>query len=144
MIGLLITGCSLFSIRFTAQPDESDVLNYTFGGGELGADLTQLVIRDDGHVSYRYLLPFEDSWPQDEINRDYQLSAPETEALFQSLVDAGLFDLSYAESEGVDIPRTLITASVDGHMLEAAMDGVPDAAIHGKIEDLVATIHPER
>ncbi len=42
---LLVSGCNPSKqISFEVQPDESDFINYAFGGGELGAEATQVFI----------------------------------------------------------------------------------------------------
>ncbi len=139
----LATGCSSVEpARFDVSLDESDLITYQFGGGELGADFTRLTIRGDGHISYRYLLPSTGAWPQEEITKERQLSPAETEAFFQGLVEAGLFNLESQAPQGEDIPRTTITANVDHRQLEISLAGTPDQAIHSQITGLIEQIHP--
>jgi hypothetical protein len=149
MIHLLITGCSAPPVspppvRFIAQPDESDFINYSFGGGELGADGTSIVIQGDGQITYHYTFPYNGTWPQDATTRDHQLSSLETKELFQSLVDNGLFDLTDVDYGGVDVTVTKIMAFIDGHRLEVSIEGFPDESIHGQIKEVISKIHPER
>lgn len=140
---ILITGCNPAKpIAFEVQPDESDLLEYGFGGGELGADYAHISIRGDGQVTYRYLLPYWDTWPQEQITREHQLSNVEIQALFQSLVDAGLFNLTNQQTQGADVPRTSIQASIDNQELDVSFDGTPDAAIHSHITRLIEEIYP--
>ena len=143
-LGLLMASCLLKQKQFDVQLDASDVLEYGFGGGELGADWTQIVISGDGHVTYHYTFPFVGTWPQEEMNKEHQLTLQETEMLFQSLVDAGLFSLRRMPTLDADVPRTNIMASFGGREVEASMDGTPDEAIHGLMMALIAKIHPER
>lgn len=142
-VTLLVAGCSLSQARFVAQPDESDFIEYTFGGGEVGAQWTQITIRGDGHITYHYVFPYAGTWPQEEMTREHSLSPSETQELFQSLVDAGLFALRDLRYEGADIPRTTITASVDERNLEVSIDGTPDERIHSQIRTLVEEIRFE-
>ena len=142
---LLVSGCRSSiprQIRFEVQPDESDFIDYTFGGGELGADITTIAIQGDGQVTYHYSLPYVGTWPQQQITRERQLSADELRTLWQSLVDAGLFDLESQETQGADVPRTSIRAAIDNHELDVSFDGTPDERIHGQIIRLIKTLHP--
>jgi hypothetical protein len=143
-LSLSIINCSPLPVRFTVELDESDFIDYGFGGGELGAEWTHIVIRGDGQVMYQYTFPYNGTWPQDNIDIEHQLSLPETKELFQSLVDNGLFDLSDVKSGGADVPATIITASFDEHSLKVYVEGTPDESIHRKISDIVSMIHPER
>lgn len=139
-----MTGCSLTQVRFDLKLDKTDYLDYSFGGGELGAEWTQIVICGDGRVTYLYRLPYTGTWPQEEITIEYQLSEPETLDFFQSLVDAGLYDLKNQETGGVDVPRTSIRSTLDGHSLKVSFDGTPGEEIHNKIMVLIKEVHPER
>ncbi|MCB0162575.1 MAG: hypothetical protein KDI79_00010 [Anaerolineae bacterium] len=142
---LLAWGCSpSLSKRtlFEVQPDESDFITYTFGGGEVGADATSVSIRGDGQVTYHYLLPYMGAWPQEQLTREHQLPPDELRTLWQSLVDAGLFDLKSQKTQGADVPRTAVQAAIDNHKLDVAFDGTPDERIHGQISRLTQTIHP--
>jgi hypothetical protein len=145
IVGLIIVaaGCNLTKpISFEVQPDESDLLEYGFGGGELGADYTQISIRGDGQVTFYYLLPYWGTWPQEQIVKEHQLADVEVEALFQSLVDAGLFNLTNQQTQGADVPRTTIKASIDNHELDISFDGTPDETIHSHITKLIQEIYP--
>jgi hypothetical protein len=142
---LLASGCHSApprQISFQVQPDENDFITYSFGGGELGADATSISIRGDGQITYHYSLPYSGTGPQEQITRDHQLAQAELQTLWQSLVDAGLFDLKTQETQGADMPRTWIQASIDNHELDVAFDGIPDERIHGPISRLIKTIHP--
>lgn len=142
---LLASGCHLAPPRqtsFQVQPDQSDFINFAFGGGEMGADATYLAIQGDGHVTYSYSLPYSYSGPQEPITREHQLAKTELQTLFQSLVDAGLFDLKSRQTQGADVPRTSIQASIDNHELDVAFDGTPDEMIYHHISRLIKTIHP--
>ena len=142
-LSLLAAGCSEEKpIVFDVQLDESDVINYAFGGGELGADATYITIRGDGHVTYTYSFPYVGTWPQETLTREHQLSNAETQILFQSLVNAGFFDLKSQETQGADVPRTSIQTSVDNHNLDISFDGTPKEAIHSQITSLIAKIYP--
>ena len=142
-LSLLAVGCGAETpTAFDVQPDESDVISYTFGGGELGADVTHIAIRGDGHVTYFYSFPYVGTWPQETLSKEHQLSAAEIQTLFQSLVDAGFFDLESQETQGADVPRTSIQALVDNHKLDISFDGTPKTAIHGQITNLIAEIYP--
>ena len=148
MLGLILLASGCHSspppkpISFQVQPDENDFITYSFGGGELGADATSISIRGDGQVTYHYGLPYSGSDPQEEIIRDHQLTQTELQTLWQSLVDAGLFDLKSQETQGADVPRTSIQASIDNHELDVSFDGTPAETIHGSISRLIKTIHP--
>ncbi len=142
---LLASGCNSAPpkhISFEVQPDESDFINYTFGGGELGADATYIAIRGNGQVTYHYFLPYAGTEPQEQITRDHQLAKAELQRLWQALVDAGLFDLETQETQGADVPRTTIQASIDNHDLDVSFDGTPDDRIHSQINSLIKEIHP--
>ncbi len=145
IIGLifLITGCNFAEpTPFVVSPDEDDFITYQFGGGELGADFTEVTIRGDGHVAYRYLLPYTGTWPQEEITRENQLSPAETEAFFQALVDGGIFGLESQASQGADVPRTTITIHLDERELEVNLDGTPEPAIHNQFTNLIEQFYP--
>ena len=139
----LVAGCSSSQARFAVRPDGDDLIEYTFGGGEVGADWTQITIRGDGHVTYHYLFSYAGTLAQEEMTREHFLSSSETQELFQSLVDAGLFALTDVRDGGVDIPRATITASVDGHDLEVSIDGTPDERVHSQIRALIEAVRFE-
>ena len=150
VLSLLIVGCGLVPeptptpVRFSVQSDESNFIEYGFGGGELGADWTQLYISGDGRIMYQYTFPSDGTGDAEFLSREYQLSPTETEVLFQSLVDEGFFDLTDVDYGGVDADFTLIKASVDGHQLEVMIEGWPAESIHGKMREIVDKIHPEK
>lgn len=125
---------------FTVQPDAADEIIYEFGGGEMGAEWTTLTMRGDGHITYRFLHPYDGAWPQEETVIEHTLSAAETEMLFQSLADAGLFRLRNVSYGGVDVDTTKITAAVDGRTLQVSIEGTPDETIHTQITTLIAQI----
>jgi len=140
---LLAAGCNPAKpISFEVQPDDGNFIEYGFGGGELGADYTRISIRGDGQVTFYYLLPYSGTGPQEQIIREHQLSDVEIQALFQSLVDAGLFNLTNQQTQGADVPRTSIQASIDNHELDVSFDGTPEAAIHSYITSLIQEIYP--
>ncbi len=110
----------------------------------MGAEWTQITIRGDGQVTYRYRFPYTGTWPQQEITREHWLSSDETRQLFQSLVDAGLLGLRSQETQGADVPGTSVAAHIDGRSLDMSMDGTPDEAIHNQMRQLIEGLHPER
>jgi len=151
MLSLLITGCAPSLEQPTASPvqptrqlDAHNFIEYSFGGGEVGADWTELVISGDGHIAYQYTFPNNGLGPAELLSKEYQLSPAETETFFKSLVDEGLFDLKNVDFRGVDVPVTIIKASIDGHQLEVTIEGTPDESIHGKIREIIAKVHPEK
>lgn len=138
------TGCSPAPGLSDVQLDQGDTIEYAFGGGEAGAAWTQVTIWGDGYVTYLYHPPYDGIGAPEEITIEYRLPEKETQALFTSLVKAGLFDLQHQETMGADIPRTSVKAVIDQNKLDIAMDGTPPAEIHGQIEALIAEIHPEK
>jgi hypothetical protein len=140
---LLVAGCSSSQVWFVVQTDENDFMEYAFGGGEYGADWTQITIRGNGHVTYHYIFPYAGSWPQEEMIQEHTLSPSASQELFQALVDAGLFALRDLRYEGEDNPRTTIAASIDGHELKVSIDSTPNEQIHSQIRALVEEIRLE-
>jgi hypothetical protein len=100
--------------NFDLQLDKKDTIIYITGGGELGAPWTEVAFSGDGAVNYRYIHALEHNQAQRETTAKYQLFAEDTRDLFQSLIDIGFFDLKNNTVLGADIPRTMITASIDG------------------------------
>ncbi len=48
-------------------------VEYSFGGGEMGADYTTVSVRGDGLVKYQYTFPLNKQRPQDKLNREKNL-----------------------------------------------------------------------
>ena len=142
-LSLLAAGCWLSPGRDAIQVGEGDFIAYAFGGGEAGAEWTEITIRGDGRVTYHYRFPFAGTGPRSEITREHSLSPTETQEFFQALLDAGLFDLRDVRSGGADIPGTSITASVGGRELDVTVEWTPDERIHGRVQALLDTIWAE-
>jgi hypothetical protein len=133
----ILLGCTT---RFDVDPSEDDFISYHFGGGELGADFTEIRIDGNGNITYLYKVPYEGEWPPKKVDKLYSISKNEVVTLFQTLIDRGLFDQKSKKHVGQDVPSTNVRALIDGHSINVSFPGI---RVPQEISDLINKIHPE-
>jgi hypothetical protein len=153
IFALLFISSISCSTDFDVQPDSTDFITYGLGGGELGAEWTEITIKGNGEVQYHYRFPLGTEKQQRETSKQILLSSKEMKNLLQSLVSAGLFDLSSEPTRGADIPASTIKAEIDGHTIQARIDNLFTAGqeknsqwkqVHDLLWPLIKRAHPER
>jgi hypothetical protein len=139
VIALLFGGCRT---TFAVEPDRTDFISYAFGGGEVGADFSEIEIRGDGAITYRYTYPVP---RRKELIRETSLSPAKTKKLMQDLVDAGLFDLKSERLGGADLDWAKVRAQIDGREVDVVFTGKFDglSGVQELILPLIKEIHPE-
>jgi hypothetical protein len=104
-----------------AFPAEGDFASYRFGGGEVGADWTELTIHEGGALIYRHMTTFGGRTPVRLIERRMYVPAPEARETLRSLTDGGLFALKSRRPRGVDVPTAAFRARMDGRSLDVSL-----------------------
>jgi hypothetical protein len=139
-LACIVVGCRS---SVNVKPDRSDFVTYRFGGGEAGADFTEITIRGDGTVSYEYHFPLK---KRDVLTRKAVLNPAETKILFQDLVSAGLFGLKSDRMGGADLDWADIRAQVDNRRVEAKFIGRFEGLkeVRRLFSPLLKKMHPER
>ncbi len=139
-LACIVVGCRS---PVNVKPDRSDFVTYRFGGGEVGADFTEITIRGDGTVSYGYHFPLNE---RDVLTRKAVLSPAETKNLFQELANAGLFGLISDRMGGADLDWADIRAQVDNRRVEAKFIGRFEGLteVRRLFSPLLKKMHPER
>jgi hypothetical protein len=138
VMAFLFGGCRT---TFAVEPDRTDFISYSFGGGEVGADFGEIKIRGDGAVTYRYTYPEP---RREELTRETALSPAETKKIMQGLIDAGLFDLKSERLGGADLDWAKVRAQMDGREVGADFAGRFDGLkeVRELILPLIKDLHP--
>jgi hypothetical protein len=139
-LACIVVGCRS---PVNVKPHRSDFVTYRFGGGEVGADFTEITIRGDGSVTYRYHYPLKE---KDVLERKSVLSLGETKIFFQDLTNAGLFGLKSDRMGGADLDWADIRAQVDNRRVEAKYIGRFEGLteVRRLFFPLLKKMHPER